>query len=96
MGATTMALCNRDRVGWDLETLRAGLALFVERELKTRLRGDWRTEVERGSRYEQAEFAADLAQVYRGESEYRDPASSSTGSTATGRAWSASREHEAS
>ena len=51
-GATIMALSNRDRVGRGLETLRAGLTPFVERELKARLRGDWRTEVERGSRYE--------------------------------------------
>jgi predicted AAA+ superfamily ATPase len=47
-----MALSNRDRVGRGLETLRAGLAPFVERELKARLRGDWRTQVERGSRYD--------------------------------------------
>jgi HEPN superfamily Swt1-like protein len=45
-------LSNRDWVGRGLETLRASLAPFVERELKARLRGDWRTEVERGSRYE--------------------------------------------
>ncbi len=47
-----MALSNRDRIGRGLETLRAGLAPFVERELKARLRGDWRAEVERASRYE--------------------------------------------
>jgi hypothetical protein len=47
-----MAISNRDRVGRGLETLRAGLASFVERELKTRLRGDWQAQVERGSRHE--------------------------------------------
>nr|MDP9484837.1 Swt1 family HEPN domain-containing protein [Actinomycetota bacterium] len=47
-----MALSNRDRIGRGLETLRAGLAPFVERELKARLRGHWQTEVERDSRHE--------------------------------------------
>jgi len=47
-----MAISNRDRVGRGLETVRAGLAPFVERELKARLRGDWQTEVGRGSRHE--------------------------------------------
>ena len=47
-----MAISNRDRVGRGLETLRAGLAPFVERELKARLRGDWQGAIERGSRYE--------------------------------------------
>jgi predicted AAA+ superfamily ATPase len=47
-----MAISNRDKIGRGLETLRAGLAPFVERELKARLRGDWRSAVERGSRYE--------------------------------------------
>jgi uncharacterized protein len=54
-----MALSNRDRVGRGLETLRAGLAPFVERELKARLRGDLRTEVERDSRYEMRRDAGD-------------------------------------
>ena len=47
-----MAISNRDKIGRGLENLRAGLAPFVERELKARLRGDWRSAVERGSRYE--------------------------------------------
>src|SRR5918999_774675 len=47
-----MAISNRDKVGRGLESLRAGLAPFVERELRARLRGDWRSAVERGSRYE--------------------------------------------
>ncbi len=47
-----MAISNRDRVGRGLDTLKAGLAPFVERELKARLRGDWQAEVERGSRFE--------------------------------------------
>ncbi len=51
-GGNNVAISNRDRVGRGLETPRAGLAPFVERELKARLRGNWRTEVERGSRYE--------------------------------------------
>lgn len=47
-----MAISNRDRVGKGLEALRAGLEPFVERELKARLRGDWRAEVMRSSRSE--------------------------------------------
>ena len=47
-----MAISNRDKVGRGLETLRAVLAPFVERELKARLGGDWRGAVERGSHYE--------------------------------------------
>jgi hypothetical protein len=42
-----MAISNRDKVGRGLETLRAGLAPFVERELKARLRGDWRGTIAR-------------------------------------------------
>jgi hypothetical protein len=47
-----MAISNRDKVRRGPETLRASLAPFVERELKARLRSDWRSAVERGSRYE--------------------------------------------
>ena len=48
-GATTIAISNRDQVGRGLETLRAGLAPFVEREQRTR---DWQAQGWRGSRYE--------------------------------------------
>ncbi|MBX6764706.1 MAG: DUF499 domain-containing protein [Rubrobacteraceae bacterium] len=47
-----MALSNRDRVQRGLDLLRAGLAPFVERELRARLGGGWKEEISRGRRYE--------------------------------------------
>ncbi len=47
-----MALSNRDRVQRGLDLLRAGLTPFVERELKSRLGGNWQAEVDRARRYE--------------------------------------------
>lgn len=40
-----MAITNHERVGKALELLKAGLAPFVEREMRTRLGKDWAFDV---------------------------------------------------
>src|SRR5436189_96522 len=110
-----MAITNRDRVGKVLDSLSAGLAPYVERELKAVLADKWAEALQDGvpkgpgrktlapnladpqillgvmwnrwnevfaphpdvssGRYQQAEFAADLWQVYQneGSDEYKHP-----------------------